>query len=206
LIACIIAPSSDESKEIIPEDTQEILVDDTEQKIYEPANSSLERSTVATNINVEDETQSFTNTLEIEETELEEQGQEQMEKEEPELEKQEIKPLEKENSELPKQEKEALERKDAEEEKQEQEQFVPEQVEQENTNQQNSQDSYNFDTYDNVEQQNTTEQWVLNTNSKKIHYPSCKSVKKISPKNYSTSSLSLEELKIQGYTTCGQCF
>lgn len=64
----------------------------------------------------------------------------------------------------------------------------------------------NFNTYNNAEQQNTEDTWVLNTNSKKIHYPHCKSVPKIAPKNYSTSSESLDELKARGYTTCGNCF
>lgn len=64
----------------------------------------------------------------------------------------------------------------------------------------------NFNTYNNAEQQNTTAAFVLNTSSMKIHYPSCYSVKKIAPQNYATSSLSLEELKGQGYTTCGNCF
>ncbi len=64
----------------------------------------------------------------------------------------------------------------------------------------------NFNTYDNAEQQQTTATYVLNTSSHKIHYPSCSSVKKIAPHNYSTSSLSLEELKSQGYSTCGICF
>ena len=64
----------------------------------------------------------------------------------------------------------------------------------------------NFDLYDNPEQQNTSEQWVLNLNSKKIHIPTCKSVKKIKKENYSTSNLSKEELLSQGYTECGNCF
>ncbi|MCM1543587.1 MAG: hypothetical protein NC121_20370, partial [Blautia sp.] len=64
----------------------------------------------------------------------------------------------------------------------------------------------NFNTYDNKEQQNTTATYVLNTNSKKIHHPSCSSVPKIAPKNYATSSESLDTLKAAGYTTCGNCF
>ena len=64
----------------------------------------------------------------------------------------------------------------------------------------------NFNTYDNQEQQNTTEQYVLNTNTMKIHYPGCSSVPKIAPHNYATSSLSVSELEAQGYTTCGRCF
>ena len=70
-----------------------------------------------------------------------------------------------------------------------------------------SQDN-NFNTYDNADQQNTTDTHVLNINPKsmKIHYPSCRSVPKIAPQNYSTSSESLEELKARGFTTCGICF
>ena len=67
-------------------------------------------------------------------------------------------------------------------------------------------DGSNFNTYDNTEQQNTEDTWVLNTSSKKIHYPSCKSVPKIAPQNYKTSSESLDDLKAKGYTTCGNCF
>lgn len=64
----------------------------------------------------------------------------------------------------------------------------------------------NFNTYNNPDQQNTSETYVLNANTMKIHHPSCRNVKKIAPQNYSTSSLSLEELKAQGYSTCGNCF
>ena len=63
----------------------------------------------------------------------------------------------------------------------------------------------NFNTYDNEDQQQTSSQWVLNTSTKKIHYPSCSQVKKIAPQNYSTSNLSESELIAQGYTTCGVC-
>ena len=64
----------------------------------------------------------------------------------------------------------------------------------------------NFDTYDNAEQQNTEAAYVLNTSSKKIHHPSCRSVPKIAPENYSTSNQSVDELVNQGYSTCGICF
>lgn len=63
----------------------------------------------------------------------------------------------------------------------------------------------NFNTYDNVEQQQTTASYVLNTNTHKFHYPSCRSVKKISPENYSTSNSSRDELISQGYDSCGIC-
>ncbi|MFG6344954.1 MAG: hypothetical protein K1W35_14810 [Lachnospiraceae bacterium] len=64
----------------------------------------------------------------------------------------------------------------------------------------------NFDTYNNTEQQQTTANYVLNNNTKKIHYPSCSSVPKIAPHNYATSSQTVEELIALGYTTCGICF
>jgi hypothetical protein len=70
----------------------------------------------------------------------------------------------------------------------------------------NSGGENNFNTYNNEEQQNTTAQYVLNTHTKKIHFPSCSSVKKISPENYSTSNSSIDELTVLGYTTCGNCF
>jgi len=63
----------------------------------------------------------------------------------------------------------------------------------------------NFNTYNNVEQQQTSAQYVLNTNTKKVHYPSCKSVPKISPKNYAVSSEPFSVLEQNGYTSCGNC-
>lgn len=65
---------------------------------------------------------------------------------------------------------------------------------------------YGFDTYDTPEQQVTTDTYVLNTKSHKIHYPSCRSAKKIKPENYSTTSVDINTLSAQGYTKCGQCF
>ncbi len=63
----------------------------------------------------------------------------------------------------------------------------------------------NFNTYDNEEQQQTENKWVLNTSTMKIHYPTCREVKKIAPQNYSTSNSDESELIKQGYTTCGVC-
>lgn len=63
----------------------------------------------------------------------------------------------------------------------------------------------NFDTYDNSAQQNTGASYVLNTNSKKFHYPGCRSVKKIAPQNYATSDSSRDTLISQGYSPCGNC-
>ncbi len=75
-----------------------------------------------------------------------------------------------------------------------------------NNNTGSGSDGNGFNTYDNPEQQQTEATYVLNTSTKKIHHPSCKSVKKIAPHNYATSNASLEELKAQDYTTCGNCF
>lgn len=63
----------------------------------------------------------------------------------------------------------------------------------------------NFNTYDNSAQQDTEDKWVLNTNTMKIHYPSCNEVKKIAPKNYSTSNEDRDSLIARGYSMCGRC-
>lgn len=67
-------------------------------------------------------------------------------------------------------------------------------------------DASNFDTYDNTDQQQTADTYVLNTSSHKIHHPNCSSVPKIAPQNYATSSESIADLQAQGYSTCGICF
>ncbi|MBD5473630.1 MAG: hypothetical protein HDR20_12295 [Lachnospiraceae bacterium] len=64
----------------------------------------------------------------------------------------------------------------------------------------------NFNTYNNLEQQQTSDMFVLNTSTFKFHWPTCNDVKKIAPENYSTSNLSISELESQGYSTCGHCF
>lgn len=79
------------------------------------------------------------------------------------------------------------------------------QVESYNSNDDTENDS-NFNKYVIEEQQNTTDQYVLNTKTLKIHYPKCDDVKKIKPENYATSNSSKEELISQGYTLCGHCF
>lgn len=60
-----------------------------------------------------------------------------------------------------------------------------------------------FNDYDIPEQQNTT-QIVLNTATKKYHYPHCSEVKKIKPENYATIE-SEAEATAQGYTACKKC-
>ena len=60
-----------------------------------------------------------------------------------------------------------------------------------------------FNTYD-IDYQ-TSAKYVLNTSSQKFHYPSCSSVDKIAPNNYSTSDSSRDSLISQGYDPCGRC-
>lgn len=52
----------------------------------------------------------------------------------------------------------------------------------------------------------STATYVLNTNTKKIHHPSCQHAKKIKDSNYATSSLTIAELEAQGYVCCKVCF
>lgn len=47
--------------------------------------------------------------------------------------------------------------------------------------------------------------YILNVNTKKIHYPSCSSVIQMKDKNKQETALSREELISQGYTPCGRC-
>ena len=63
----------------------------------------------------------------------------------------------------------------------------------------------NFDLYDNPEQQRTSDTYVLNTSTKKIHFPTCRDVKKIAPENYATTSMPIGELEAQKYKRCGHC-
>lgn len=47
--------------------------------------------------------------------------------------------------------------------------------------------------------------YVLNTNSKKFHYPTCSSVGDMSPKNRSDVSMSRDEIIAQGFVPCKRC-
>ena len=47
--------------------------------------------------------------------------------------------------------------------------------------------------------------YVLNTNSKKFHYPDCGSVKQIKESNRSDYHGTREELIARGYSPCGRC-
>lgn len=65
--------------------------------------------------------------------------------------------------------------------------------------------SNNFNIYDNEDQQKTTYSYVLNSGTMKFHKPSCNSVKKIAPDNYSTYEGTREEVIAKGYDPCGNC-
>ena len=47
--------------------------------------------------------------------------------------------------------------------------------------------------------------YILNTNSKKIHRPTCSSAKKMKESNKQEYTGSKNDLLAQGYTTCGIC-
>lgn len=53
--------------------------------------------------------------------------------------------------------------------------------------------------------ENTDTTYILNTNSKKFHYPTCSSAKKISDKNYAESNNTRDKLVNDGYSPCGIC-
>jgi DNA-entry nuclease len=57
-----------------------------------------------------------------------------------------------------------------------------------------------------TETDEVTVTYILNTSSKKVHQPTCGSVKTISAANYQEYGGTLEELLAQGYSTCGKCF
>lgn len=57
----------------------------------------------------------------------------------------------------------------------------------------------------NEAQTENTKGYVLNTNTKKFHYPSCKSVSQMSEKNKGISEESRETLIGSGYSSCGNC-
>lgn len=52
---------------------------------------------------------------------------------------------------------------------------------------------------------NQTSFYVLNTSSKKFHYPNCSSVGRMSPSNYAESTETRDTLIAQGYSPCGNC-
>lgn len=51
----------------------------------------------------------------------------------------------------------------------------------------------------------SVQSYVLNTNTKKFHYPECRSLKQMSEKNRQDVVANREELIAQGYDPCGNC-
>ncbi len=51
-----------------------------------------------------------------------------------------------------------------------------------------------------------TSQYILNTNTKKIHKAQCHHINKMNEANKKSYSGSIDDLYSQGYTTCGTCF
>lgn len=69
---------------------------------------------------------------------------------------------------------------------------------------QQSGDSTNAGTSTNTVPQNA-KTYILNTNSEKIHLPSCGSVADIDPSNKEQITITITELEKQGYSTCKRC-
>ena len=47
--------------------------------------------------------------------------------------------------------------------------------------------------------------YVLNTSTKKFHYPHCPSVKQMADKNRQETTAAREEILAMGYDSCGRC-
>ena len=58
---------------------------------------------------------------------------------------------------------------------------------------------------DEAKEETEEKEYVLNTNTKKFHYPTCDSVKKMKEKNKKTVTASREDLISSGYSPCGGC-
>lgn len=56
-----------------------------------------------------------------------------------------------------------------------------------------------------VEEDSTEQTYILNTSSKKFHYPTCSSVDQMSEKNKAEYTGTRDELIEQGYSPCGRC-
>ena len=48
--------------------------------------------------------------------------------------------------------------------------------------------------------------YVLNTNTKRIHKPTCSSVNEMNPNNRQPTNRSIEQLEAEGYVKCKRCF
>ena len=57
-----------------------------------------------------------------------------------------------------------------------------------------------------AEQPEKSYSYVLNTNTMRIHKPTCSSVNEMNPKNRQYTEESIEELEAEGYVKCKRCF
>lgn len=53
--------------------------------------------------------------------------------------------------------------------------------------------------------QSSTQTYILNTNTKKFHKPSCSSVKQMKESNKKAVTWSRQEIINKGYSPCGRC-
>ena len=60
--------------------------------------------------------------------------------------------------------------------------------------------------YDDYDYPSYGKEYVLNTNTKKIHKTHCHHINKMNEANKKSYSGSIDDLYSQGYTTCGTCF
>ena len=63
----------------------------------------------------------------------------------------------------------------------------------------------NHTTEDSADSSSTEASYILNTNTKKFHYPHCSSVDQMSDKNKKEVTFSRDEIIAQGYSPCGRC-
>jgi hypothetical protein len=63
----------------------------------------------------------------------------------------------------------------------------------------------NHKTEDSDHSSSTEASYILNTNTKKFHYPNCSSVDQMSEKNKQEVTSSRNEIIEQGYSPCGRC-
>lgn len=63
----------------------------------------------------------------------------------------------------------------------------------------------NSEDYDNKNENNSEADYILNTNTKKFHYPSCSGVSQINDSNKAEFSGNRDDLISEGYSPCGRC-
>ena len=79
------------------------------------------------------------------------------------------------------------------------EDFQKEDIKTDYATQENLQSNNNNDT------QQEIKEYILNTNTKKIHLPTCSSVNSMSEKNKQIVNGTIDDIKEQGYTPCSRC-